>query len=171
MTSPETIQISLRKRDGSHWEVFDCNDALSEEAQTVRMFCNDNSENSNCHKIHLGHGVPGTILEMPKGCGPGTYAVAVGMQPASNQSIPGHIKKRTSDPDPVIYDLTFDYNFKRVPQDLGTTQWRLDYSNEEGYWNKVVDAPGQKRRKRSLEVKSVGPKPWILTNLMPGIWW
>lgn len=153
MTSPETIQISLRKRDGSHWEVFGCNDAMSEEAQTIQMLYNDDSPESNCHKIHLGHGVPGTILEMPKGCGPGTYAVAVDMKPAANQTFPSHIKKRTSGLNPTIYDLTFDYNFKRVPQDIGTKQWRLDYSNEEGYWDKVVDSPGQKRRKRSFNVR------------------
>ncbi|KAF2994020.1 hypothetical protein E8E14_001381 [Neopestalotiopsis sp. 37M] len=150
MTSPEEIQISLKKRD-SHWEVFDCNDAVSEEAQTIRMFCNDNSSRSNCNKIRLGHGVPGTILEMPNGCGPGPYAVAVDMVPSENQTVPGHIKKRTTDPDPVIYDLTFDYDFRRVPRDLGDTQFRLDYSNEEGYWDTVVDSPGQKRRKRSFE--------------------
>lgn len=67
MTSPEELQISLDKRDGSHWEVFDCFDGVSEEEQTIRITCSDHSDNSNCDKIHLGHGVPGTILEMPKG--------------------------------------------------------------------------------------------------------
>lgn len=151
MASPQEIQQSLRKRDGSHWEVFDCNDAVSEEAQTVRMFCNDDSDQSNCGKIYLGHGVPGTILEMPNGCGPGTYAVAVDLVRSRNQTIPGHIKKRTAKPDPVVYDLTFDYDFRRVPRDLGETQFRLDFSNEEGYWDKVVDSPGQTKRKRSFK--------------------
>lgn len=151
MTSPEEVQVSLKKRDGSHWEVFDCNDAVSEEAQTVRMFCNDDSPDSNCHKIYLGHGVPGTIVEMPSGCGPGSYAVAVDMVVSKDQTVPGHIQKRTADPAPVVYDLTFDYDFRRVPRDLGVTQWRLDYSNEEGYWDSVVDSPGQKTRKRSFQ--------------------
>ena len=150
MTSPEEIQVSLKKRDGAHWEVFDCDDAVSEEVQTVRMFCNDDSPGSNCHKIYLGHGVPGTILEMPKGCGPGPYAVAIDMVVSEHQTIPGHIEKRTTEPNPVVYDLTFDYDFRRVPRDLGDTQWRLDYSNEEGYWDAVVDSPGQTRRKRSF---------------------
>ncbi|KAK3933773.1 putative glycosyl hydrolases family 18 protein [Diplogelasinospora grovesii] len=159
MTSPEEIQISLKKRDGSHWEVFDCMDAVSEEAQTVRMFCNDDSPNSNCHRIHLGHGVPGTILEMPKGCGPGSYSVAVDMVVSKDQTIPGHIRKRTTGADPVVYDLTFDYDFRRVPRDLGETQWRLDYSNEEGYWDSVVDSPGQTRRKRSFHDSALKGTP------------
>ncbi|KAK6592195.1 glycosyl hydrolase family 18 [Botrytis cinerea] len=88
------------------------------------MFCNDDSPNSNCNKIYLGHGVPGTILDMPNGCGPGPYAVAVNMVPSKNQSVPGHIKKRTQ---------------------------TLTQANEEGYWDTVVDSPGMRRRKRSFE--------------------
>lgn len=75
------------------------------------MFCNDDSPGSTCYKIHLGHGVPGTILDMPAGCGLGSYAVAIDMVPAKNQSIPGHVKKRTASSDPVVYELTFDYDF------------------------------------------------------------
>ncbi|PQE17112.1 glycosyl hydrolase family 18 protein [Rutstroemia sp. NJR-2017a BBW] len=151
MVSPEALQVSLRKRDGTHWEMFDCENTQSDEIQTVRIFCNDDSLNSNCHKIYLGHGVPGKILDMPSGCGLGPYAVAVEMVPSKNQSVPGHITKRTTKPNPVVYDLTFDYDFRRVPRDLGDTQWRLDYSNEEGYWDTVVDSPGMRRRKRSFE--------------------
>ena len=85
LTSPEEIQISIDKRDGSHWEVFGCDDAVPEGEHTVQIVCTDFSENSNCHKIHLGHGVPGTILQMPQGCGPGKYAVAKSMEPAKRQ--------------------------------------------------------------------------------------
>lgn len=123
MVSPEALQVSLRKRDSTHWEMFDCENTKSEESQIVRMFCNDDSPNSNCNKIYLGHGVPGTILDMPNECDPGPYVVAVNMVPSKNQSVPGHIKKRTTDPDPIVYDLTFDYDFRRVPRDLGDTQW------------------------------------------------
>lgn len=61
------MQVTLDKRDGSHWELFDCFDNTSEDAQTIRMVCTDLSTSSNCDKIHLGHGAPGTILEMPPG--------------------------------------------------------------------------------------------------------
>jgi len=67
LASPEELQVSLDKRDGSHWELFDCIDSVSEKAQTIRMVCTDYSEESNCNKIYLGKGVSGTILEMPSG--------------------------------------------------------------------------------------------------------
>lgn len=35
MTSPDELQVSLDKRDGSHWEVFDCFDAVTEGEHTV----------------------------------------------------------------------------------------------------------------------------------------
>lgn len=65
---------------------------------------------------------------MTVGCGPGRYAVAKDMAPASDQnkvilpqaSLPAHTS--------IIYDLTFDYDFTRVPRDLGDTQMRVDFS-------------------------------------------
>lgn len=130
MASPEELQTSLDKRDGSHWELFNCNNPTDEEEQTVRMICTDLSDNSNCGKISLGHGVPGTILEMPKGCSNGRYVVAKDMVISSDQDLPSHIAKRSFDHKPVVYDLTFDYQWMRVPRDLGDTQLRVDYSNE-----------------------------------------
>ncbi|KAI1125321.1 carbohydrate-binding module family 18 [Nemania abortiva] len=151
MASPDEIQVSMDKRDGSHWELNCDNTNDSEEAQTVRMFCTDVSENSNCHKIGLGHGVPGTILQMPAGCGPGKYAVAVDMKQSANQVIPRSLTRRLSH-NPVVYDLTFDYDFSRVPRDMGDTQMRIDFSNEVGYWDEVVAAAASKRKsKRSLD--------------------
>ncbi|KAI8631028.1 carbohydrate-binding module family 18 [Xylariaceae sp. FL1651] len=163
MTSPEEIQISLDKRDGSHWELFNCHDSVSEEAQTVQMVCTDTSENSNCYKIGLGHGVPGTILEMPKGkgCGPAKYAVAVSMELSKNQTMPHHIRKRMAGALPVVYDLTFDYDWMRVPRDLGDTQVRIDYSNENGYWDNVVNKAAQKKKKRSLDEMGGNHKRWL----------
>ncbi|MBE3045831.1 hypothetical protein IMZ48_25460 [Candidatus Bathyarchaeota archaeon] len=131
MTSPEELQLSLDKRDGSHWSLFNCNDAVSEEPQTIQMVCTDVSKDSNCHKISLGHGVPGTILQMPPGCGPGKYAVAKDMTVSPGQIVPRGFKDLGHKA--VVYDLTFDYDFSRVPRDLGNTQLWIDYSNEPGY--------------------------------------
>lgn len=152
LASPEELQISLDKRDGSDWELMGCRDTTgSEEAQTIQMVCTDISDSSNCYKIGLGHGVPGTILQMPKGCGAGKYAVAVGMAPAKEQAIPNHIRRRLKHR-AMLYDLTFDYDFSRVPRDLGETQMRVDFSNEPGYWDKVVAAAASKKKsKRSLD--------------------
>jgi hypothetical protein len=62
----EELQVSLDKRDGSHWELFDCIDSVSEKAQTIECVHGLFGE-SNCNKIYLGKGVSGTILEMPSG--------------------------------------------------------------------------------------------------------
>ncbi len=49
-----------------------------------------------------------------------------------------------------MYDLKLDYDFARVSRDLKTTQMRIDFANEDGYWNKFVNKAASKRRKRSL---------------------
>jgi chitinase len=161
LASPEELQTSLDKRDGSHWELYGCQYTTSEEEQTIQMFCTDTSENSNCHKIGLGHGVPGTILEMPAGCGPGRYAVAKSMEPSKNQTIPPALRKRGLI-NPVVYDLTFDYDFKRVPRDVGDTQMRIDFSNKNDYWDNVVAAAASKRKaKRSISDVGGNHKRWL----------
>lgn len=161
LTSPEELQTTLDKRDGSHWELFNCNDAVSEEEQTIQMFCTDVSEDSNCHKISLGAGVSGTILEMPKGCGPSKYAVAKSMVPSGNQALPKHLAKRDYSHTPTVYDLTFDYEWHRVRRDLGETQMRVDFSNEVGYWDNIVAKAASKKRKRSLEDFGGNHKRWL----------
>jgi len=163
LASPEELQQSLDKRDGSHWELFNCKGGPSEEQQTIQMFCTDNSENSNCHKIGLGHGVPGTILEMPEGCGAGRYAVAKSMVPSKKQNIPHHLVKRLrGDAKPLVYDLTFDYEFRRVPRDSGETHMRIDFSNKDNYWDNVVAAAASKHKaKRSLSDVGGNHKRWL----------
>ncbi|KAF1939360.1 hypothetical protein EJ02DRAFT_504870 [Clathrospora elynae] len=147
LVSPEALQISLDKRDGSHWDVFDCNDSVSEGEHTVRM--------------------------MPKGCGPGKYAVAKSMAPAPGSDhtklLPRHLS-HLARLEPVVYDLTFDYDFHRVPRDLGNTQMRIDYSNQDDYWDNIVagsvsrkrDVHGRKRSaKRTLEDVGGNPVRWL----------
>ena len=166
LASPEEIQISMDKRDGSHWELFNCNDAVSEEGQTIQAVCMDGSEDSNCKDIYKGKGVPGTILQMPQGqgCGPGKYAVAKSMVESKNQTLPRHLSRRDLSHKPVVYDLTFDYDFERVPRDFGDTQMRVDYSNEPGYWDRIVAQPGEhkkKKKKRSLDDVGGNHKRWL----------
>ncbi|KAF2856398.1 glycoside hydrolase family 18 protein [Plenodomus tracheiphilus IPT5] len=163
LASPEELQHSLDKRDGSHWELFNCKGGPSEEEQTIQMFCTDVSEDSNCHEIGLGHGVPGTILEMPAGCGAGRYAVAKSMVPAKEQNIPHCLVKRlVGDVKPMVYNLTFDYEFRRVPRDAGETHMRIDFSNKDNYWDNVVAAAASKRKvKRSLSDVGGNHKRWL----------
>lgn len=159
------MQVSLDKRDGSPWEMFDCSDLDQEshEAQTVRMVCTDDEDpETKCIDIHKGFGAEGTIVEMPIGCGPGRYAVVKEMQLSQNQSLPEHVEKRALRSSRKVYDLTFDYAFERVPRAFGDSQMRLDFSNEEGYWDSVVDRPGQKKKKRSeMEEFRQNRKRWL----------
>lgn len=120
---------------------MDCPDSDSEEAHTIRMVCTDSSDSAKCDHIHRGYGVPGTILQLPDRCGPGRYAVAKAFAQSKNQNLPGHLSKRGLD-GRSVYDLTFDYNFQRVPRDFGDAQMRIDFSNQPGYWDSVVDRPG-----------------------------
>ncbi|KAH7038382.1 glycosyl hydrolases family 18-domain-containing protein [Microdochium trichocladiopsis] len=168
LVSPEELQVSLDKRDGSHWDVFDCNDAVTEGEHTVRMVCTDFTPESNCGKIGLGHGVPGTILQMPKGCGPGKYAVAKSMVPSPGDDhtnlLPRHLSN-LAQLKPVVYDLTFDYNFHRVPRDLGNTQMRIDFSNQDDYWKNIVAGSVSRKRdgltRRTLEDVGGNPVRWL----------
>ncbi|OBT47403.1 hypothetical protein VE00_02156 [Pseudogymnoascus sp. WSF 3629] len=116
------------------------NDAAfyDEGPHTVQMVCTDFSEGSNCHKIGLGHGVPGTILEMPAGCGPGKYAVAKDMTPASDKvRLPRHLEHLSAAHAPVVYDLTFDYDFSRdtVVSAAGNTNKKIKRSLAEAGGN------------------------------------
>lgn len=162
ITSPPTIQVSLDKRDNSPWELFNCYDD-GVRAHTVQMICTDDSEDSEsgCGQIHLGKGAPGTILEMPEGCGPGRYAVAVGMDKAKNQHLPHHLSKRYAH-NPTVYDLTFDYDFALVPRDEGEeSHVRIDFSNHVGYWDSVVAAAGETKRKTKRSLDGRNHKRWL----------
>ncbi|KAI0850294.1 carbohydrate-binding module family 18 [Daldinia vernicosa] len=155
LASPETLQVSLDKRDGSHWDVFGCDDGVTEGEHTVQMVCTDFSDDSNCYKIGLGYGVPGTILQMPAGCGPGKYAVAKNMIPSTTGVLPRHLSHLASH-SPVVYDLTFDYDFMRVPRDQGDTQMRIDFSNQDDYWDTVVAGAATKKKKMKRSLEDVG---------------
>lgn len=82
------------------------------------------------------------------------------MTVSENQELPHHIRKRELI-GREIYDLTFDYDFARVPRDLGESLMRIDFSNEEGYWNNVVNKAGETKRKRSLEDVGRNHKRWL----------
>jgi chitinase len=152
ITAPDEVHVSLDKRDGSPWELMDCPGSDSEEEHTIRMICTDSSADSKCDHIHRGKGAPGTILQMPSRCGPGRYAVAKELKESYNQSLPGHLNKRELE-GRSVYDLTFDYDFKRVPRDYGDALMRIDYSNQPGYWDSVVDRPASDSERKAKRAK------------------
>ncbi|KAK1971060.1 hypothetical protein LY78DRAFT_568603 [Colletotrichum sublineola] len=157
MSGPEAELTSLNKRDGSHWELFDCQaGALHGKRQTVRAVCTDTSDESNGGLIHKGRGVAETVVEMPEGCGPGRYAMAVSLTPSGNQTLRHHLVKRNPLlADAYVYDFTFDYDFSplRKRGKGSNVLLRIDYSDDPGYWNEmVVAAPTKVRRsKRQIE--------------------
>jgi len=167
MTGPAKDLASLDKRDGSHWELYDCPDrsSITEDSRvTVRAVCTDDSDDSNCHTLFLG-GVPETVVEMPAHCGIGRYAMAVSMEPAADQNITKHLVKRLVKREsnirsaPIIYDFTFDYNFAILHgRDTSDVQIRIDYSEDPGYWKAFVDNdpknnPLKHKHKRNVELE------------------
>ncbi|GKT50966.1 mutanase Pc12g07500 [Colletotrichum spaethianum] len=157
MSGPEAELTSLNKRDGSHWELFDCEaGAMHEKRHTVRAVCTDNSDASNCGIIHKGRGVAETVVEMPEGCGPGRYAMAVSLTPSDNQTLPHRLVKRNPQlADAYVYDFTFDYDFSplRKRGRGSNVLLRIDYSDDPGYWSDIVAAAPTKlkRSKRQIE--------------------
>lgn len=128
----------MNKRDGSHWELFNCH-PTTEKRQTVQAICTDTSSESNCHDV-FEDGAEHTVIEMPDGCGPGRYAMVVSLARSQNYSIilPRHLEGRRGI-DRRVYDLTFDYDFTAVNKRASTNVlMRIDYSDDPGYWEKVV---------------------------------
>jgi chitinase len=148
ISGPKDVVSTFSKRDNSHIEILDCESIVSEEKQSLRFVCTNENDNSNCDDI-LDGGLEGTVIRMPENCGPGSYIVAHSMKISEDQSIPHHLFKRLV-PTREVMDLEFSYDFKLMKRSDEKVQFRVDYSNIAGYWETVVDAPGEKRKRSSL---------------------
>lgn len=148
ISGPKDVVSTFSKRDNSHIEVLDCESIESEEKQRLRFICTNDSDDSNCDDI-LDGGLEGTVIRMPENCGPGSYIVAHSMKRSEDQSIPHHLFKR-SVPSRDVMDLEFSYDFKLMKRSDEKVQFRIDYSNMVGYWDTVVDEPGEKRKRSNL---------------------
>jgi chitinase len=167
MSGPEEEITSMRKRDGSHWELFDCNNNAGEKRQTIKAVCMDSSEGSNCDVVFRG-GIESTIIEMPEDCGPGKYAVAWKMDPSTSHDHIRHRLVKRGLSDAPVYDLTFDYDFTSFEKraDQSKVLVRIDYSDDPGYWSSIIAAkPGSKEKiKRDLEIDTLfdgDHKAWL----------
>ncbi len=137
---PENEVTSLDKRQGSHWEVYDCDPEHHEGQQTAKMVCTDGSADSNCDRIWLGE-VAATVVKMPQDCGPGKYAMAVSLEPIDGEPPPPHINIRNirrGVKNPAVYKLTFDYDFSVLQKRASNVLLRIDYSDNPGYWAEIV---------------------------------
>ncbi|RYN58904.1 hypothetical protein AA0114_g1804 [Alternaria tenuissima] len=166
MSGPEDEITTVNKRDGSHWELFDCDNTVGENRQTVKAVCTDSSENSNCDIIFRGS-LEHTVVEMPSDCGPGKYAVARKMESSTTHAHIRHRLEKRGLSDAAVYDFTFDYDFTTFEKraDQSNVLVRIDYSDNPGYWDSIIEAPpGKHRRKRDLEIETMfggNKKAWL----------
>lgn len=152
MTGDQEDVQSFEKRDGSHLELFDCPDTQPEDfgTQNLKAICvGGTPEENNCEDILLG-GVEGTVVRLPANCGPDTYVRAVSFKPSSNATFPNSIQKRHPNANKV-YELQYDYQFKKLRRDGGEIYFRADLSNHPGYWDEIVAASPDSPVKRSAE--------------------
>jgi chitinase len=152
LSGPENEITTANKRDGSHWELFDCDD-IGELRQTVKAVCTNTSKDSNCDIIFRGGG-ENTVVEMPSRCGPGKYSVAVSMTESVNHTHLHHRLEKRGLRNAPVYDFTFDYDFSPIKKrGQSNVLVRIDYSDDPGYWGVIVSATHDKE-KRDLEVET-----------------
>lgn len=84
-----------------------------------------------------GTGVEHTIVELPAGCSVGRYARAIALERSHDPKIPHRLVKRGL-ANKVVYDFTFDYNFKPLQERGSSVLLRIDYSDVQGYWDEII---------------------------------
>lgn len=140
---PQDAVTSLNKRDGSHIDFLYCDQERDDGLGVAQLVCTDDSVGSNCNDMHAG-GLKGTIIKMPENCGFATYAVAHSIVPSTNQTLPGHLRKRAP-LNAVVYDLEYSYDFRLAKRDSGEIYIRVDYSDSHDYYDRIVAADHQRR--------------------------
>jgi chitinase len=114
MVGAEEDVQSLRRRDGSHLEVFDCpnpepGDFSVQTLKAVRMA--ESREDSNCEDMTLDS-VRGTIARLPEDCGPDEWVRVVSFRAVPDHPLPHHLYKRAPG-NATVYEIQYDYNFRR----------------------------------------------------------
>ncbi|KAK6216415.1 hypothetical protein LQW54_003619 [Pestalotiopsis sp. IQ-011] len=151
MVGAEEDVQSLRRRDGSHLAAFDCPnpDPSDFSTQTVKLACMV-ADDHNCEDLMKG-GTHGTIVRLPEGCGPDEWVRVVSFKKITDvepDAVPPELVKRASGA-PEVYQLRYDYNFRKLRRDGGEIYVRFDASVHPGYWDAIVasdeGAPSKKR--------------------------
>ncbi|KAF5702557.1 glycoside hydrolase family 18 [Fusarium mundagurra] len=119
MVGDEKGVQSLRKRDGSHLELFDCPSPAQDDfqVQKLKAVCMSTGEGSNCEDLKLG-GVHGTIARLPQHCGLDEW-----------------VRVRSFE---AVDDHPYDYELHDRRADGGEVFVRIDGSTHPGYWDKIV---------------------------------
>ncbi|KAI1452077.1 glycoside hydrolase family 18 protein [Annulohypoxylon moriforme] len=146
---PDSVQ-SLRKRDGSFLETFDCPNPTPDDygVQTFRAVCTAGPDdlNHDCEDLLLGRGAHGTIARLPAECGPDEWVRVVSFREISNTTVPRHLVKRMiPGPHAKVYEIKYDYHIRDVAAS-DEIYVRIDSSTHEGYWKGVVASDGKTKR-------------------------
>ncbi|KAM0384982.1 hypothetical protein ACHAQC_011832 [Fusarium culmorum] len=138
----------LKARDGrpDPFVFLDCPDNVldqpSNQTQKARVVCTS-QDVDGCFRVRE-RGVEGTLVEMPDDCAPNSFARAIALELAEDQTMPDHLVKRHTPTSP-IYEFSFDFN-KHERRADAKVAIRMDMTNVKGYWDGLVDSPGVQRR-------------------------
>ncbi|KAF5552823.1 hypothetical protein FNAPI_6962 [Fusarium napiforme] len=140
--------VQLQKRDGQPepFIFLDCPanvlDQPVNQTQKARVVCTS-QDVDGCFRVRE-RGVEGTLVEMPEECAPNSFARAISLELAEDQTMPDHLAKRHTPTSP-IYEFSFDFN-KHERRDDANVAIRMDMTNVKGHWDGLVDSPGVKKR-------------------------
>ncbi|KAG5794556.1 hypothetical protein H9Q69_006372 [Fusarium xylarioides] len=140
--------VQLQKRDGrpDPFVFLDCPanvfDQPVNQTQKARVVCTS-EDVDGCFTLRE-RGVEGTLVEMPDECAPNSFARAISLELAEDQTMPEHLVKRYTPTSP-IYEFSFDFNKEERRADAEVAI-RMDVTNVKGFWDGHVDSPGVEKR-------------------------
>ncbi|KAG5764748.1 hypothetical protein H9Q72_007164 [Fusarium xylarioides] len=138
----------LQKRDGQPdpFVFLDCPANVSDQpvnqTQKARVVCTS-EDVDGCFRVRE-RGVEGTLVEMPEECAPNSFARAISLELAEDQTMPDHLAKQHTPTSP-IYEFSFDFNKHKGRTDAKVAI-RMDMTNIKGYWDSLVDSPNVEKR-------------------------
>ncbi|EWZ93951.1 hypothetical protein FOWG_06589 [Fusarium oxysporum f. sp. lycopersici MN25] len=138
----------LQKRDGrpDPFVFLDCPagvlDQPVNQTQKARVVCTS-QDVDGCFRV-MERGVEGTLVEMPEECAPNSFARAISLEVAEDQTMPDHLAKLHTPTSP-IYEFSFDFN-KHERRADAKVAIRMDITNVKGYWDGLVDSPRVQKR-------------------------
>ncbi|KAI2682254.1 hypothetical protein LCP963914a_6669 [Penicillium roqueforti] len=150
MVGSESDVQSLRKRDGSHLEAFDCPTPAKGDysVQSFKAVCTVDGGDNNCEDITIGS-VRGTIIRLPEECGPDEWVRVISFKQLDEHHVPANLTKRLY-ASPKVYEIKYDYNLRQLRRGGGEVHVRFDASAHPGYWDEVVaSSPSGSSKKRS----------------------
>ncbi|SCV58358.1 uncharacterized protein FFB14_15595 [Fusarium fujikuroi] len=147
----------LEKRDGQPdpFVFLNCPanvlDQPVNKTQKARVVC-ASEDVDGCFRV-MERGVEGTLVEMPEECAPNSFARAISLDLAQDQTIPDHLAK-LHNPTSPIYEFSFDFNKEKRRADAEVAI-RMDVTNVKGHWDGLVNSPSVE--KRHLERRYFSP--------------